>query len=228
MAFVRNFLSIEATSRSAIAGILASCGPTTTSLAYGRDLRRVIAVVALLNILTFGVEFSVAIAIGSVSLFADSVDFFEDASVNLLIFSALTWSAAHRARAGMALAAILLLPALAFVWALWSKFHSPVPLEPVPLTITGFGALAVNLRCAFLLVRYRHHSGDLITSCIIGQTRIDALANIAIIGARLVTLFWPSVWPDVLVGIGVGLLNLDAAKEVWTAARAEHRVAVGG
>ena len=186
-----------------------------------------IAVVALLNIAYFGVEFSVAIAIGSVSLFADSVDFFEDASVNLLIFSALTWSAAHRARAGMALAAILLLPALAFVWALWSKFHSPVPPAPVPLTITGFGALAVNLRCAFLLVRYRHHSGSLTQAAFL-SARNDAFANIAIIGAGLVTLFWPSVWPDVLVGIGIAFMNLDATKEVWTAARAEHRVAVGG
>ena len=65
-----------------------------------KNLRRVIAVVALLNMAYFGVEFSVAIAIGSVSLFADSVDFFEDVSVNLLIFTALTWSGAHRAQPG--------------------------------------------------------------------------------------------------------------------------------
>ena len=53
------------------------------------NLRRVVAVVALLNLAYFGVEFAVARAIGSVSLFADSVDFLEDASLNILIALAL-------------------------------------------------------------------------------------------------------------------------------------------
>jgi Co/Zn/Cd efflux system component len=48
-------------------------------------LRRVVIVVAALNLAYFGVEFAVALAIGSVSLIADSIDFLEDASVNLLI-----------------------------------------------------------------------------------------------------------------------------------------------
>ena len=68
-------------------------------------LRQTVLLVALLNLAYFGVEFAVAIAIGSVSLFADSVDFLEDASLNLLIATALGWTALNRARLGMALAA---------------------------------------------------------------------------------------------------------------------------
>lgn len=49
------------------------------------DLRRVVLFVALLNLGYFGVEFAVALAIGSVSLFADSIDFLEDTSINFLI-----------------------------------------------------------------------------------------------------------------------------------------------
>jgi len=56
-------------------------------------LRRVLIIVASLNLAYFGIEFSVALAIGSVSLFADSIDFLEDASINLLIAVALGWSA---------------------------------------------------------------------------------------------------------------------------------------
>ena len=67
-------------------------------------LRRVVRLVAILNVAYFGIEFAVALAIGSVSLFADSIDFLEDTSVNVLILVALTWSAARRARVGMALA----------------------------------------------------------------------------------------------------------------------------
>src|SRR5215204_3095045 len=67
-------------------------------------LRRAVAAVAILNLAYFGVEFSVALAIGSVSLFADSVDFLEDASINLLILMALGWSAGTRARLPLSLA----------------------------------------------------------------------------------------------------------------------------
>jgi Co/Zn/Cd efflux system component len=73
-----------------------------------------------------GVEFAVATAIGSVSLFADSVDFLEDVSVNRLILFALGWSARQRARIGMLLAGILIVPGLAMLWTAWEKFHVPV------------------------------------------------------------------------------------------------------
>jgi Co/Zn/Cd efflux system component len=56
-------------------------------------LGRVVRRVALLNLGYFGVEFVVAVTIGSVSLFADSIDFLEDASINLLIAIALGWTA---------------------------------------------------------------------------------------------------------------------------------------
>ena len=52
-------------------------------------LRYTVALAALLNLGYFGVEFSVALVIGSVSLFADSIDFLEDATVNGLILVAL-------------------------------------------------------------------------------------------------------------------------------------------
>ncbi len=79
---------------------------------------------AVLNLVYFGIEFAVALAIASVSLFADSVDFLEDASVNLLILVALGWSVRSRARVGMALGLILLVPSLATVCTAWDKFLS--------------------------------------------------------------------------------------------------------
>jgi len=188
-------------------------------------LRRTVLLVALLNLAYFGVEFGVALAIGSVSLFADSIDFLEDASVNLLIFLALGWSASRRARLGMVLAGILLVPALALVWSLWQKFTLPVPPAPVPLTLAGSGALAVNLFCAFALARYRHHSGSLTRAAFL-SARNDAFANVAIIAAGFLTALTLSVWPDVVVGLAIGALNADAAREVWTTAREEHRTAL--
>ena len=189
-----------------------------------RKLRRVVAIVAALNLGYFGVEFSVALAIGSVSLFADSVDFLEDASINLLILAALGWGARTQARVGMALAGIILVPGLATLWTAWDKFWQPVAPDPVSLSLAGTGALIVNLFCAFLLSRYRHHSGSLTKAAFL-SARNDAAANIAIIGAGLVTAGTLSAWPDLIVGLAIAAMNADAAREVWEAAREEHRAA---
>ena len=117
-------------------------------------LRWTVRLVVLLNIAYFGIEFAVAVAIGSVSLFADSIDFMEDSSINFLIIVALGWTARNRARVGMALAGILLVPGLATLWTAWQKFNIPAPPEPVALTLTGLGALAVKLFCALTLARH--------------------------------------------------------------------------
>jgi Co/Zn/Cd efflux system component len=185
-------------------------------------LRRVVRVVAILNLAYFGIEFAVGRAIGSVSLFADSIDFLEDASVNFLIVAAIGWTALNRARIGMALAGILLVPGLAALWTAWGKLHLPVAPDPTPLTLAGAGALVVNLSCAFMLARYRHHRGSLTKAAFL-SARNDALANVAIIAAGLVTASTLSAWPDLIVGLGIAGMNAGAAREVWRAAREEHR-----
>lgn len=189
-----------------------------------RMLRRTVFTVALLNLAYFGIEFAVALNIGSVSLFADSVDFLEDASVNLLICVAFAWSLKARARTGMAMAVILLIPAVATLWSAWGKLHAPIPPAPLPLSITALGALAINLSCALMLVRFRAHRGSLTTAAFL-SARNDAFANLAILLAAAATLFWRSAWPDLIVGLGIMAMNADAAREVWQAARKEHREA---
>jgi Co/Zn/Cd efflux system component len=171
------------------------------------------------------VEFGVARSIGSVSLFADSIDFLEDTAVNLLIFAALGWSLYRRSLVGMTLAAVLLIPGVFTLWEAWGKFVVPTPPDPALMSLTGSGALAVNLLCAFLLVRHRKHSGSLIRAAFL-SARNDALANIAIIVAALVTLFTVNAWPDFLVGLAIFLINLDAAREVYGAAGKERAEAL--
>lgn len=187
-----------------------------------KDLRRAVAFVAIANLAYFGIEFTVALNIGSVSLFADSIDFLEDASVNLLIFFALAWAVSTRARVGMALAAILLIPGIATLWTAWTKIAEPVAPEPFALSVTGLGALAVNLTCAFVLARHRHHSGSLTKAAFL-SARNDALANVGIVGAGLVTVAIHSAWPDIIVGLAIAAVNADAAREVWQAARREAK-----
>ena len=185
-------------------------------------LRRVVALVALLNIGYFGVEFAVATTIGSVSLFADSVDFFEDAAVSLLVLLALGWAPRRRALVGVALGLLVLAPGVATLWTAWQKIGAPVPPAPLPLMLAGLGALAINLTCALMLARWRETHGSLTRAAFL-SARNDAIANLAIITAGLLTVAYPSAWPDLAVGLGIFLLNLDAAREIWEAAHKERR-----
>jgi Co/Zn/Cd efflux system component len=195
--------------------------PSSSYREADRGVRTAVATVASLNLAYFGVEFAVAIAIASVSLFADSVDFLEDAAVNFLVFMALAWSVRQRARVGMFLSGVLVVPVIAMVWALWNKFRDPLPPEALSLSLTALGALLVNVFCAFILARYREYRGSLTKAAFL-SARNDAVANVAIIVAGAITAIWPTIWPDVVVGIGIAIINAGAAKEVWEAARAEH------
>ena len=53
-------------------------------------LRETVAIVAFLNLAYFSVEFTFAQIYDSLALLSDSLDFLEDAAINLLIFMAFT------------------------------------------------------------------------------------------------------------------------------------------
>ncbi len=182
--------------------------------------KKTVLLVAFLNLGYFGIEFAVATSIGSVSLFADSIDFLEDTLINFLILNALGWSALRRAQMGKVLAGILLIPGLATLWMAWQKFMLPIPPAVLPLTIAGTGALVINLSCAIMLARFRHHTGSLTRAAFL-SARNDAFANIAIVTAGLITIYIPSAWPDLIVGLSIALINADAAREVYIAATIE-------
>ncbi len=187
-------------------------------------LRRAARLVVLANLAYFALEIVVATRIGSVALFADSVDFLEDAAVNLLVLTALDWSPRRRAMVGAALAAILLAPGVATLWTAWEKLGTWGVPAPVALSLTGFGAMLVNLGCALLLARWRDAGGSMVRAAFL-SARNDVIANLAIIASGGVTAWTRSPWPDLAVGLAIFALNLDAAREVWVAAREERREA---
>ena len=122
----------------------------------------------------------------------------------------------------MMLAGILPVPGLATLWTAWQKLNVPAPPRPWPLSLAGLGALAVNLSCAYMLARYRHHGGSLTRAAFL-SARNDALANVAIHRGRVDHCF------GVVLGMarpnrrtGNAAMNADAAREVWIAAREKH------
>jgi Co/Zn/Cd efflux system component len=103
------------------------------------EFPRTLVIVAALNFLYFGIEFTAAAVIGSVSLFADSFDFLEDTALNVLILIAMRWPAPSRNAVGKLLAAILLAGlATSATDSIW------------PDLIVGVGIAAMNADAAFL------------------------------------------------------------------------------
>jgi Co/Zn/Cd efflux system component len=92
------------------------------------------------------------------------------------------------------------------------------------LTLVGLGALIVNLGCARLLAKRRHVCGSLTRTAFL-SARNDVIGNVAIIVAGGLTAATRSPSPDLIVGLGSFFMSLDAAREVFLAARSEHRSA---
>ena len=123
----------------------------------------------------------------------------------------------------MALAGILLIQA-SRRYGPRGKDSQPVTSHALPLSLTAAGALAINLFRAFLLARFREHSGSLTRAAFL-SARNDALANVAMIVTGIVTVYTRSGRPDLVVGLGIAVLNADAAREVWSEARKGHSTA---
>ncbi len=191
-------------------------------LSISASFSRTLIIVIALNVAYFCVQIFVALVIQSVSLFADSTDYLEDAAINLLILAGVNWPQRRRALLGKLMAGIILLPSLAALWMAWRKFDDPVEPAPLILTLAGFGALGVNLVCACLLARLPAH-GDRRMKAACLSARNDTRAALLIsVGGRL-TAWTRSAWPDLVIGLLITALNAGAAHEVYEAASKEAR-----
>jgi Co/Zn/Cd efflux system component len=178
------------------------------------SIRNVVRVVAIANLTYFAVEFFFALKIGSVSLLSDSIDFLEDASVNILIFIGLGWSLLARKRLSRFFAVLLMIPAISVVITAVYKINNPSAPSGEVISFVALGALIVNFTCAFLLAKFRQNQQSLVLAAYL-SARNDALANISVITAGVITMLWISPIPDLIVGISIGMLNADAAVKVW-------------
>ena len=175
---------------------------------------KAILMVALLNFGYFFVEFFVALNITSVSLFADSIDFLEDAFTNFLILIGLYLTLENRIRLGYLLIGIIFIPSLFTLVFAINQFINPIVTNGYSLSLYAFGALIINIFCAFLMAKFKQADNSLLITAFY-SARNDALANIAMIIAGVITLYTTSYYPDLIVGILIFLLNLDASKAIY-------------
>ena len=188
-----------------------------------KSFKKAVLLVAVLNLLYFFIEFIAALNIRSVSLLADSIDFIEDASINFLIFFAISLTLAKKAKVSIILSIIMLSPALTALWAIWQQVLYQEPPRPIELSFVAFGALIVNCLCTLILIRFKNFSGSLTRGAFL-SARNDALANIAIILTGIITFFYPSIWPDIVVGIFIAYIRAESALEIFNKAMKELKL----
>ena len=185
-------------------------------------LKSIVARVAILNLSFFAIEFYFAQRFNSVALFSDSLDFLEDASVNILIFLSFSLAVIWRARLSYIFAFLLLLPGCSFLYNALQQISNPITPNGDGMSIVGLGALCINSYCAMILNKFKEIKGGLAKAAYF-SARNDAIANVLIIIAGIVTLFWLSAIPDLIVGSLIFLMNADSARAILKAANREHK-----
>ena len=185
--------------------------------------RKVLWVALVLNAVMFAVELGASWTSGSVSLLADSIDFFGDAGNYAISLAVLGMAMPARSKAALFKAACMgAFGVFVLGKALWN-LQAGVPPEPATMGAVGFAALAVNAGVALMLYRFR--SGDANMRSVWICSRNDALGNVAVMLAALGVFGTGSAWPDLLVAAVMGVLALTGSWTVVRQARTELRSA---
>jgi Co/Zn/Cd efflux system component len=181
--------------------------------------RRVLWLALGINVAMFAIEIVAALIGKSVSLQADAIDFLGDAGnygISLLVLGlGLSW----RARAAMLKGATM---GLFGLWVLGTTVHHVMagnfPSAPI-MGAVGFLALAANVTCAAMLYKFR--AGDANMRSVWLCSRNDAIGNVAVMAAAGGVWATGTLWPDVIVGIGIATLAISAGIQVVHRARRE-------
>ncbi|MDO6386394.1 cation transporter [Uliginosibacterium sp. 31-12] len=191
----------------------------STSTAPSPRFRRALWIALWVNALMFGVEIIGGLSSGSVSLWADAVDFAGDAANYALSLAVLSLGLVWRARAawlkGATMAAFGVFVLLRAGWSAWQG----IPPEPLTMGMIGLIALAANAGVALLLYAFRE--GDANMRSVWLCSRNDAIGNLAVMLAAAGVFGTGSAWPDLAVALVMAGLALSGGFSVLRQARQE-------
>ncbi len=155
----------------------------------------------------------------SVSLLANSADFFSDAANYGISLYVLNLSLRQKAKASLFKGISL---GLVGAWIAFETLHhslQPELPEPLLMTIISMVALVVNVGCAVLLYKYR--GGDSNRESVWICSRNDAIGNIAVMIAAAGVFASSTIWPDILVAAILGWLAITGAVQIIKSAKKE-------
>jgi len=181
--------------------------------------RKALWVALALNAAMFVVELGASWTSGSVSLLADSIDFFGDAGNYAISLAVLGMAMSTRSKAALFKAACMAAFGVFVLGKAAWNLQAGSPPEAATMGAVGLAALLVNAGVALMLYRFR--SGDANMRSVWICSRNDAIGNVAVMLAALGVFGTGSAWPDLLVAAVMGALALSGASSVVRQARRE-------
>jgi Co/Zn/Cd efflux system component len=181
--------------------------------------RKVLWVALFINALMFAVEIVGGMKSGSMSLFADAVDFAGDASNYAISLAVLSMGLAWRSRAalvkGFSMAVFGLFVLAKTGWAVVNG------IPPEPLTMGAIAVLALLANGGVALMLYAFRDGDANMRSVWLCSRNDAIGNVAVLLAAAGVHGTGSAWPDIVVALVMAGLALSSGIVVIRQARRE-------
>lgn len=173
---------------------------------------RVLATVLGINATMFFVEFGAGLLFGSTALLADSLDMLGDSLVYGFSLFVLHRSTAWRARSALVKGLVMAAFGVGVLVEAGLRLRAGVPPFAPAMAAVGMVALAANGACFLLL--WRHRADDINLRSTWLCSRNDLLANGAVLVAAALVGWSGSVWPDLIIGVGIAMLFMRTASLV--------------
>nr|WP_174507077.1 cation diffusion facilitator family transporter [Acinetobacter sp. Marseille-Q1620] len=183
--------------------------------------RTALWIALILNLSMFFVELIGGMYANSVSLWADSLDFFGDAvnyAISLAVLGmSLYWRATVALVKGLTMATFGLVVLIKTLYA----YTQGIPPEAITMGVIGILALVVNVIAAVVLYAFRE--GDSNMQSVWLCSRNDAIGNVAVIFAAIGVFGTGSVLPDLIVALIMASLGLSAGYRIIKTAIIERK-----
>lgn len=178
-------------------------------------------IVLTLNLAMFFLELWQGLKADSTALIADSMDFISDSFSYGISLYVIQKHLHTRAKAALIKASLmLLLAAGALTQGAYNLLEQTTP-DYTAMGLVGALALTVNSISAWLLYKSRGRDSNMRSAWLC--SRNDAIANILIICAAFLVYFTGSLYPDLLVALGIAYLEGGAALKIIRHAKDELR-----
>ena len=183
--------------------------------------RKILWIVLTFNVIMFFVEGISGWLAHSNALMADALDMLGDSAIYGFSLFVIQLAPIWRIRAGILKATIMSLFAFGiFGAAIYRVSNQIIPVASA-MGIVGSLALATNLFCAYLLLRFRDDDINMRSAWLC--SRNDVLANLGVLAAAGGVAWTGSHWPDLTVGAIIAGLILQSSFGIFKDAQLEFK-----
>jgi cation transport ATPase len=182
--------------------------PNDENAAEARTLRLLLAI----NGIMFVVELLLGWMAQSTGLIADSLDMFADAAVYGVALYAVGRASHLKTRSAHMAGWLQIALAIGALAEVVRRFiYGSEPQSDLMMGI-GLAALVANVTCLVLIAKKRDSGAHMKASYIFSAN--DVLANLGVIAAGALVNWTGSPYPDLLIGIAIGLIVLNGARRI--------------